>query len=1055
MRTGHALAVALIALLNCLPLPAAEPPRVDFARDVQPILKKRCFSCHDSRKHKAGLRLDVRASALRGGESGKPAIVRGDGKKSELLRRVTTTDEDEVMPPSGEPLSAAQVKLLREWIDSGAAWPDALAGEDLRGNNHWAFRAPVRPPLPAIRDTKWLPNPLDHFVLARLEKEGLKPSPEADRAALIRRLSLDLIGLPPTLSEVDAFLADKSEQAYEKVVERLLSSPHYGERWGRHWLDAARYADSDGFEKDKSRQVWFYRDWVINALNRDLPYDQFIVEQLAGDLLPNATQDQKVATGFLRNSMINEEGGVDPEQFRMEAMFDRMDAIGKSILGLTIQCAQCHNHKFDPLTQAEYYKMFAFLNSDHEANIAVYTPGEQMRRAEIFRGIYAIENELRHQHADWRQRMHAWEQKAKSGQQEWQIVRPKLDASGGQKHYLLGDGSVLAAGYAPTKHTTSFTAKTDLKTITAVRLELLNDPNLPLSGPGRSIYGLCALSEFKVVAAPADGSAKKQQWKIVRAMAEVNPPEQPLAKTFDDKSGKRRVTGPIQLAIDGKNETAWGIDIGPGRSNVPRQAVFVFDKPIRFSKGAELTFQLVQQHGGWNSDDNQNNNLGRFRFSVTDSLGALTQPCSPEPLPLRLRGILAIPPDKRTPAQEAFVFSHWRTTVPEWKDANDRIEALWKKHPEGSSQLVLQSRSQPRDTHVLKRGDFLKPAQSVTPGVPAFLHPLPGDALGALTQPRSPNRLTFARWLVDRRAPTTARAIVNRVWQTYFGTGLVATSEDLGTQSEKPSHPELFDWLAVEFMERGWSLKKLHKLIVCSATYRQSSRLTPELRARDPYNRLLARGPRFRVEGEIVRDIALSASGLLNPAIGGRSVFPPLPGFLLLPPASYGPKVWPEDKGPNRYRRGLYTFRYRSVPYPMLQTFDAPNGDASCVRRVRSNTPLQALMTLNEPVFLDCARALALRTLADGGSTDCERVVYAFRCCVCRNPTAEEKGELLKLLTKQQERFARPDAKPWELAANDPAHPPQLPKGVAPAQAAAWTVVSRVLLNLDETITKE
>ncbi len=1048
MRTGLPIILISICLLSCLPLPAAEPSRIDFARDVQPILKGRCLSCHDSRRHRGDLRLDVRTSTLRGGESGKPAVVPRNSQKSELIRRITSDNEDEVMPPSGKRLSDAQVKLLRDWIDSGAIWPDALAGDDAPWKRHWAFQAPMRPPLPAVRGepsvdaAEWVRNPIDRFVLTRLEKEGLKPSLEADRVTLIRRLSLDLIGLPPTIAEVDAFVADKSEEAYEKVVDRLLASPHYGERWGRHWLDAARYADSDGFEKDKSRQVYFYRDWVINALNRDLPYDQFIIEQLAGDLLPNATQDQKVATGFLRNSMINEEGGVDPEQFRMEAMFDRMDAIGKSILGLTIQCAQCHNHKFDPLTQAEYYKMFAFLNNDYEANIAVYTPDEQMRRADIFRQIHAIENELRHKHPDWRQRMHSWENTVKNNQPKWTVVRPELDASGGQKHYLLDDGSILAQGYAPTKHTTSFTAKTDLKTITAVRLELLNDPNLPLGGPGRSIYGLCALTEFKVMVAPADGSAKAQQWKIVRATADANPDEKPLEKIFDDKSGKRRVTGPIQYALDGNNETAWGIDIGPGRSNVPRNAVFVFEKPISFPKGAVLTFQLVQNHGGWNSDDNQNNNLGRFRFSVTDQPNA-----EADPLPRHVRDILAIPPEQRTPAQEGTVFSYWRTTVPEWKDANDRIEALWKQHPEGSSQLVLQSREKARDTHILKRGDFLKPAQRVSPGVPAFLHPLPPNA--------PPNRLTFARWLVDRRSPTTARAIVNRIWQTYFGTGLTATSEDLGIQSETPSHPELLDWLAVEFMERGWSLKQLHKLIVCSATYRQSSHLTPELRTRDPYNRLLARGPRFRVEGEIVRDIALSASGLLNPTIGGRSVFPPLPAFLVMPPASYGPKIWPEDKGPNRYRRGLYTFRYRSVPYPMLQTFDAPNGDVSCVRRVRSNTPLQALMTLNEPVFLECARALALRTLSDGGSTDEERIAYAFRRCVARTPTASEKAELLRLLSKQRERFARPDAKPWELAANDPAQPPHLPPGATPAQAAAWTVVSRVLLNLDETITKE
>jgi hypothetical protein len=1035
-----------LALGLSLPVKSAggELPRVDFEHQVLPLLKARCYRCHDARKNKAGLRLDIRASAFRGGESGKPAIVPGHGGKSELVRRITSTDDDLVMPPEGKPLSAAQVQLLRTWIDGGAPWPDALAGGDFKKRRHWAFRAPLRPPLPPVKMQGWARNPIDRFVLTRLEKERLAPSPPADRVTLLRRLSLDLVGLPPTIEEVDAFLADHSPRAYEKAVDRLLASPHYGERWGRHWLDAARYADSDGFEKDKPRPVWPYRDWVIRALNRDLPYDQFIIAQIAGDLLPHATQDQIVATGYLRNSMCNEEGGIDPEQFRMEAMFDRMDALGKGVLGLTIQCAQCHDHKFDPLKQIEYYRMFAFLNNDHEANIAVYSPQEQQRRADLFRQIHEIENGLRHRHPDWRKRMHAWEETVKKGLPAWTIVQPDVDeeSTGGQKYRLLPDGSFRAEGYAPTKHTVKMKARTNVQNITAFQLELLTDPNLPLSGPGRSIWGTCALTEFKVTAAPADAPTKVRHIKFIKATADVNPPVKVLHRIFDDKTKRRRVTGPVSFAIDSKDETAWGIDVGPGRRNQPRKAMFLADKPIAYPKGAILTFHLTQNHGGWNSDDNQNHNLGRFRLSVTTQPGA-----EADPLPARVRRILAVPHSERTPSQEAVVFSYWRTTVPEWKDANDRIEALWAMHPEGTSQLILTARKNPRDTHVLKRGDFLHPAQRVTPGVPAFLHPLPKDA------PLS--RLTFARWLVDRRSPTTARALVNRVWQHYFGTGLVETSEDLGTQSPRPSHPELLDWLAVEFMERGWSLKKLHRLIVCSAAYRQSSRVTPELLARDPYNRLLARGPRFRVEGEVVRDVALAASGLLNPAIGGRSVFPPLPGFMVLPPVSYGPKIWPEDKGPERYRRGLYTFKYRSVPYPLLQTFDVPNGDAACVRRARSNTPLQALVTLNEPVSLECARALALRILQEGGRTAADRLVYAFRVCVARRPTGEELAELRALLTKEHEHFTRPGAKPWELAAADPVRPPKLPAGATPAQMAAWTVVSRVLLNLDETITKE
>jgi hypothetical protein len=1038
VRQGQRAIVWLVLLLPGQLWGAERRP--GFEQDVLPILRSRCFECHDGRRHKSDLRLDVREQALRGGKSGKPAVVRGNSARSELVRRITGTADGQAMPPKGERLPAAQVQVLRDWIDAGAPWPDALAG----GTVHWAFRPPVRPGLPPVKDRGWSRSPIDRFVLARLEKEGLAPSAEADRVTLIRRLSLDLIGLPPTIEEVDAFLADRSEGAYDRLVERLLDSPHYGERWGRHWLDAARYADSDGFEKDKPRPMYFYRDWVIAALNRDLPYDRFIIEQLAGDLLPGATQDQIVATGYLRNSMLNEEGGVDPEQFRMEAMFDRMDAIGKGILGLTIQCAQCHNHKFDPLTQLDYYRLFAFLNNDHEANVAVYTPAEQMRRAEILREIHAIEYELRHRHPDWRARMAAWEEKANRGQPEWIVLRPEvdLDSTGGQKYQPLEDGSFLAQSYAPTKHTGKFTIRTDVKNITAFRLELLTDPNLPCGGPGRSIWGTAALTEFKVEAAAADAPGKTEKIRFAKATADFNPPEQPLHAIFDDKSGKRRVTGPVGFAIDGKDETAWGTDAGPGRRNQPRKAVFTAAKPIPNPKGTILTFHLAQDHGGWNSDDNQNHNLGRFRLSLTTQPGA-----EADPLPARMRELLAVPRERRTPAQGEVLFSYWRTTVPEWKEANERIEALWRQHPEGTSQFVLKARERPRETHVLKRGDFLKPAQRVAPGVPAFLHPLPPGA--------PPDRLTLAKWLVDRRSPTTARALVNRVWQTYFGTGLVATSEDLGTQSETPSHSELLDWLAVEFMERGWSLKKLHRLIVTSSTYRQSSRVSPELAARDPYNRLLARGPRFRVEGEAVRDVALDASGLLNEKVGGRSVFPPLPGFLVLPPVSYGPKIWPEDKGPERYRRALYTFRYRSVPYPVLQTFDAPNGDFACVRRVRSNTPLQALMTLNEPVFVDCARALALRVVEKGGWSDLDRVVYAFRRCLSRPPTPEESTELLTLFGKEHEHFARPRAKPWEFAAEDPAHPPTLPAGTTPAQLAAWTTVARVLLNLDETITKE
>jgi mono/diheme cytochrome c family protein len=1072
------LSFALLPALADTPGQQARP--VDFQREIRGLLSDNCFTCHgpDDQARKGKLRLDVREHALKGGASGEPAIVPGKPDKSELVRRITSQDGNEHMPPakSGKKVSAQQLELLKKWIADGADY-----------QTHWAYVAPKRPAVPTAASS-WSRNAIDRFILARLEREGLAPSPEASRETLLRRLSLDLIGLPPTIEEIDAFLADTSPHAYEKQIERLLKSPHYGERWGRHWLDAARYADSDGFEKDKPRSVWMYRDWVVSALNRDMPYDRFIIEQMAGDLLATpptppsqggdrqgvltppregvaagGSQGGAIATGFLRNSMINEEGGIDPEQFRMEAMFDRMDAIGKAVLGLAINCCQCHNHKFDPITQEDYYRMFAYLNDTHEASIATYPPDALMKRAELFRQVRELEDGLKHRRPDWIQRLASWEESVRNDQPVWTIVRVQNASDNAQRYVYHEDGSQTGWGYAPTKWTSQFSGKTEAKKITAFRLELLTDPNLPLGGPGRSPTGLCALSELSVEVADPAKPDQKNKVKLITASADYSNEERPLESMYDDKSNKKRVTGPVAFAIDAKDDTAWGIDAGPGRRNVDRKAVFVVEKPIELPNGALVTFHLKQNHGGWNSDDNQNNNLGRFRFSVTDADQVVA-----DPLPRTVRELLDVPADKRTPAQLDALFSYWRTSVPDWKEVNAQIEELWKQHPEPVAQLTMLPRETSRQTFLLKRGDFLKPDRVVQPGVPGILHSLPANA--------EPDRLSFAKWLVDRNSPTTARAFVNRVWQAYFGTGLVGTSEDLGVQCEQPTHPELLDWLAVEFMEHGWSIKHLHRLIVGSATYRQSSAFSHRLSAigqdkplnkdflpkadsrmpiADPDNRLLARGPRLRVEGEVVRDIALAASGSLNPKLGGPPAYPPAPDFLFKPPASYGPKSWIEDKGENRYRRALYTFRFRSVPYPVLTNFDTPNGDASCVRRVRSNTPLQALTTLNETLFMECARALGLKALAEGGGTDRERLVYAFRRCTGRRPADAEVQVLLAFLEKQMAKFGAADAKPWELAANDPAKPPTLPPGVTPAHAAAWTALARVLLNLDETITKE
>jgi hypothetical protein len=1022
---------------------------LSFSRDVRPILADNCFKCHgpDQQQRKGKFRLDLPDSAARPTKSGHVPIVAGQPDQSELVKRITAAKDEDRMPPvdSNKHLTPAQIRTLTQWVAQGAGY-----------EAHWAFTSPVRSAAPEVKNERWVRTPIDRYILSRLESEGLHPAPEADRITLLRRLYLDLIGLPPTPNQVDEYLQDQSPNAYEKQVEKLLSSPHYGERWGRHWLDAARYADSDGFEKDKSRDIYFYRDYVIDAFNRDLPYDRFIKEQIAGDQLPHATQKQIVATGFLRNAMLNEEGGVDPEQFRMDAMFDRMDCIGKGILGLTIQCAQCHTHKFDPLTQQEYYKLFAFLNNDNEAQPVVYTPDEQRKSADLLRQMREIEGSLKHHSDDWQQRMETWEKTVAHDQPQWTVLHDlEHQGDNAQRYHEYKDGSLLAGGYAPTKFNEGFKVKTNLNGITAFRLELLTDANLPGGGPGRSIWGTCALSGFTVEAASVANPKKVVKVTFDQATADIDQPTRDLESVFDDRTKTKRITGPISFAIDNNSTTAWGIDAGPGRRNQDRKAVFHCKAPIDLEGDIILTIRLEQNHGGWNSDDNQNNNLGRFRISVTND----TATVSADPLPKRVRDLLDVPTSDRTEQQTAEIFSYWRTTGPQWKEQNQQIENLWKQWPTGATTFALNARTGGRDTHILSRGDWLKPQDAVKPGVPSFLHALPADA--------PPTRLTFANWLTDRKSPTTARVFVNRIWQHYFGIGLVGTPEDFGYQGEPPSHPKLLDWLAVEFMEPSikagieegtispWSIKHIHRLIVTSATYRQSSRTIPELLEKDPYNRLLAHGPRFRVEGEIIRDIALASSGLLNEKIGGRSIMPPAPAFLFLPPASYGPFPWKDETGSDRYRRGVYVFRRRSTPYPMLQTFDVPAGESSCVRRARSNSPLQALVSLNEPMFVDCARALARHTLEEGGASDADRITYAFRQVLARSPAEPEKAELLSLLTKERQRFADGFLNPNEITTGEKEVPKDLPRGASPTQWAAYTVVARAILNLDEAITKE
>jgi hypothetical protein len=1007
---------------------SAQTPSVDFRREIEPIFRANCYSCHGEKKASSQLRLDSKPLAMKGGISGA-VILPGNSKDSRLMKRILGEGDETRMPLGGGPLKADQVELIRKWIEQGAVWPEdpqsAIRNPQSAIPQHWAFVKPVRPAPPQVQNKAWARTPIDAFILDRLEKQKLAPSPEADKITLIRRLSLDLTGLPPTIEEVDRFVKDNAEDAYARLVDRLLASPHYGERWGRWWLDAARYADTNGFEKDRARSIWPYRDWVIKAFNQDLPFDRFTIEQLAGDLLPNPTLDQRVATGFLRNSMLNQEGGVDPEQFRVEGIIDRVDAVGKAFLGLTINCAQCHNHKFDPIAQSEYYRFYAFLNNDDEPAIEVPDEKIKEKRKEISSKVAKMEDDLVAGAADLHERMAAWEegvrnQDAKGGAKWTPLTDTEIFAAFGVKFDKLEDGSFVAKGDNATTNNYIVKAKTKLKNITGVRVEFLTDPNLPRGGPGRAPDGSFYFSEFSVEAAPLGLPDAVEKVALGNVTADFESPD-----------------FPARNVIDGNLKTHWSSDAGPVKRNQSRQFVFETQKAVGYDGGALLTFQLAQKRDDTIDTEQRQPNIGRFRISVTDA----PHPKA-DPLPATIRSILAIPIARRTREQRREVFDFYRSIDPALADANRKIDELMRDWPFGPTTLALVTRGVPRETHLFKRGDWKRPGDAVSPGVPAALHPFPKDA--------PPNRLGLAKWIVDKNNPLTSRVIVNRIWQQYLGQGLVSTPEDFGARCEKPSHPELLDWLAVEFVESGWSIKHIHRLIVNSAVYRQSSKVTPQLLEVDPYNRWLARAPRIRVESEIVRDIALAASGLLSQKIGGPSVFPPLPAGVM--DLAYGGFRWENATGEDRYRRGMYTFWKRTVPYPSMATFDSPNGDFSCTRRVRSNTPLQALTTLNDTTFVEAAQALTLRIWKEGGADDRSKLIYGFKLCVSREPDSFELQKLTELLESQKNYFEGRTSAAVYLTAIDLN---KIPEELDLHKVAPWTLVARVLLNMDETITKE
>lgn len=1145
----------------------SQADQVDFVRDIQPIFATNCYKCHDAAKHKGGLRLDSKATAFIGGDSGDPSIVPHDPEKSKIIQLVRGDDPKAVMPPKGDRLTAAQIELLVKWTRQGAIWPN---GVDHPGAalTHWSFKAPIRPAVPAVKDVAWVHNPIDNFILSRLEQEGLKPSPEANRYTLIRRLSLDMIGLPPTPHEVEEFVNDRSPDAYEKLVDRLQANPHYGEKWARHWLDLARYADSSGYGSDPLRYVTYrWRDWLINAINQDEPYDQFTIEQIAGDLLPHPTTDQLIATAFNRNTMTNTEGGTDPEEYRIEAIKDRTDTTMQVWTGLTMGCAKCHSHKYDPITNREYYQMFAIFNQTADANRADEAPTIPTPTKEQSEKIAALKSEIAGAEAQlkdpaqWADAQSKWEKSHSARHVNWTVLNPaEVKAASGAKLTVQPDGSVLASG--PVSQTDTYTIKvqTDLQKITAFRLEALPDPSLPQGGVGRHPNGGFVLNDFRV-AIPADNS-KPVSGRYVRvelpgktkilSLAEVQVfhGSENVARHGKAKQSSTDFNGPARLAIDGNtdgdfrkakstthtkesDDPWWEVDLGKAQEldkiviwnrtdggmqeRLNHFDVLVLDadhKPVwqtrvgpppspslaiapgntgaiilasasdsyhqtdpvewsaskmlegdhspgtgwavfpQVSQPHSAVFETAEDVGGrdpttlvFTLDQKfPEGPLGQFRISATTD----ARPVRAESE--TLSQALALAPERRDEAQRSAIFAAFLASASEPKAQRARIEKL-KSDLDGIklARTAIMQELPPdkrREDHVLVKGNFLAKGAVVTPDVPAAFNPLPAGA--------PHNRLGLAEWIVARDNPFTSRVEVNRMWATLFGIGIVETQEDFGTQGTPPSNQPLLDWLALEFQDpstagaRPWDMKRMVKLMVMSAAYRQSSRTSPELEQKDPANRLLARGPSKRLDAEFVRDEALALSGLLSEKMFGPSVFPPQPDGLWQA-AFNGERTYPTSTGEDRYRRGIYVFWRRTTPYPSMAAFDAPTREVCTMRRILTSTPLQAFVTLNDPVYVECAQALARRIIQEGGVMTQDRARFALELCLSRPPEPREIERLVALHQREVEHYRDNPKAAIELATGERG---ALPKDMPPDDAAAWTVCSNVLLNMDGVLTK-
>lgn len=1014
VAAGVLLALGVVLLPGVRP---AEPGAVRFNRDVRPLLSENCFTCHgpDKTTRKAKLRLDTREGLFEV-RDGRATVKPGAPTESSLYQRLTTADVDDRMPPekSGKTLTAAQIDLFRRWIEQGAEW-----------EGHWAYVPPVRPPLPSPAGAEGT-SPIDRFVRARLAREGIEPSPEADRRTLLRRLSYDLTGLPPKPAEVSEFEADRDPGAYERWVDRFLASPHYGERMAVYWLDLVRYADTDGFHADNYRSVWPYRDYVIRAFNENKPFDQFTVEQLAGDLLPNATLEQRVASTFNRLGRSTEEGGAQPKEYLAKYAAERVRAVGTVWLAGTTGCAECHDHKYDPYTLRDFYRLAAYFGDIKEQGVGVRegglvpSPGQaaelerlDLRSAELNAQLTNLTPALIEARSRWVAQLEA---ARAAGHLGWQPIKPaSLVSAGGATLTVLEDLSVLSSGENPTNDTYTVTLATDQRRLTGIRLEALTHESFEKQSLARG-NGNFVLTGFEVEAASGGASAPVA---IRTAIADFS------------QDGYA-----VTLALDGKPDTGWAVAGHEKPAN--HQAAFLLAEPLPGGPGTVLTVRLRHD------SSHKHHNIGRFRLSL---IGIDQPTLDPHGLPPEVFAALEAAGADRTAAQEEALSRHFLAVTPDLAPARAELastrqarEALVKQIP---TSLMTVS-GEPRPTRVLARGNWMdETGEIVSPAPPEFLGDnAPGD--------RRATRLDLARWLVENDHPLTARAWVNRLWKRFYGVGLSKNLDDLGAQGEWPTHPELLDWLAVEFMDHGWDVKHLVRLLVTSQTYRQSSLAPPALRERDPFNRLYARQSRSRIEAEFVRDTALRISGLLVEAVGGPSVKPYQPAGYW-DQLNFPKRTWQHDRGEALYRRGLYTLWCRTFLHPSLMTFDACPREESAAERVTSNTPLQALTLLNDPIYVEASRAFAERSLRQCAGDPGTRVEWMFREALARPPASGERAVLTRLYESEQARFVAEaeGARRFVAVGERP-----VPADLEVTELAAWTSVARTVLNLHETITR-